>query len=346
MAKKPRDAPRSIGLVNEAEPPLRGQRRRKPDPAQPQLPLDPMPARIEPCLALLSKTVPEGPQWGYEIKWDGYRVAVHVEMGRVRVLTKGGHDWTARFPGIAEAARTLGPATAIFDGEAVVLDEQGRSDFNALISSIGGRGGRGYSKDAVLYAFDLLYLDGHDLTRMDLQDRRSLLDPLLVDMTGPLRLSEMIDAEGPQLIASACELGLEGIIAKRLDAPYRAGRNGDWRKIKCVQSETFVIIGYRASSGTVASLLMAARSGDGLAYVGSVGTGFKEAVARRLKSDLDRIRRKKAVVPVSDMEAIFVEPILAAEVEYRAWTSDRKLRHPSFKGLRDEADDVEIYRLD
>jgi len=347
MARKADDSRKAIGLVNDAEPPLRGRRRRKADPSQPQLTLDPMPSRIEPCLALLSAKLPDGDAWGYEIKWDGYRVFVHVEYGKVRVLTKNGHDWTSRFPAIADAARTLGPVTAIFDGEAVVLDEQGRSDFNALVASLGGRSGRGYSKDAVMYAFDLLYLDGHDLTGMDLADRRALLDPMIVDMTGALRLSEMIDADGQSLIANACRLGLEGIVAKRLDAVYRSGRGGDWRKVKCVQSETFVIVGYVPSiHGGIASLLLAARSGDELRYVGSVGTGIKTSQMGVLKSRLDRLRLKKPLVPVPKADAVFVQPILAAEVEYRAWTADSLLRHASFKGLRDEADGIEIFRLD
>lgn len=348
MVKKPDVSPKVIGLLSDAEPPLRGGRRRKADPAQPQLLLDPMPARIEPCLPRLARTLPEGDGWAYEVKWDGYRICVHVEYGRVRVLTKNGHDWTSKFPGIASAARLLGPASAILDGEAVILDDEGRSDFNALVASLGGRSHGGYSKDALMYAFDLLYLDGHDLTGMDLADRRALLDPMIVESTGAIRLSEMIDADGPSLLDHACRLGLEGIVAKRLDRPYRSGKNGDWLKAKCIQSDTFVIVGYVPSSSgrDLASLLLAARSGDELSYVGSVGSGISAGQAGRLKAELDRIRLKKAVVPIPKPGATFVKPIIAAEVEYRAWTSDGLLRHTAFKGVRDEADGIEIYRLD
>lgn len=156
-----------------------------------------MPARVEPCLALLTSKPPEGPRWAYEVKWDGYRVHVHCEPGgKVRVLTRGGHDWTNRFPGIAKAAHELGPATMILDGEAVILDRQGRSDFNLLVASLGGRGGKKASTDTVLYAFDLLYLDGHDISMLSLEERRMLLDPLLENASGAIRLSEMFDTEG------------------------------------------------------------------------------------------------------------------------------------------------------
>jgi bifunctional non-homologous end joining protein LigD len=308
-----------------------------------------MPPRIEPCLALLSRKPPEGPEWGYEVKWDGYRIAVHRERGNnVRVLTRGGHDWTDRFPGIAKAVLELGAGTMIIDGEAVILDDRGRSDFAMLQSSLGGRGGRRVSSDTVLYAFDLLYLDGHDLSMLSLKERRMLLDPLLENAQGAIRLSEMFDTDGATLFARACEFELEGIVAKRLDAPYRSGRGGEWRKIKCVQSETFVIIGYEPSTsvpGAIASLLLAARKGDDLVYVGSVGTGFKMKVARDLKARLDGIRLKESAGKAKSGNAVFVDPILAAEIEYRAWSGEGKLRHASFKGLRDREDEVEIYTL-
>jgi bifunctional non-homologous end joining protein LigD len=341
---------RSADLKVEGDHLVRGQRRRDRDPAQPELPFDPIPFRIEPCLALLTAKPPEGPEWAYEIKWDGYRLAVHLEPGgKVRVLTRGGHDWTARFPDIAADMRALGPATMILDGEAVVLDDQGRSDFNALQKSLGGRGGKLASDRAVLYAFDVLYLDGHDLTSMELEDRRLLLDPLLEARDGAIRLSEMIQGDGAALFQKACEHVLEGIIAKRLDAPYKPGRGGEWRKIKCVQSDTFVIVGYEPSTavpGAIASLLLAARTGGGLSYVGSVGTGFKQREARELKERLDTMRRTKAAVPLKGKSLVFVEPVLAAEIEYRAWTDDSKLRHASFKGLREPEDNADIHSLE
>ena len=291
MTKTPRAKP----LLSETDAPIRSRPRQPRDPAQPNLPLDPMPARIAPCLALSKHRPPNGSQWVYEIKWDGYRLAVHIEPKGVRIITRGGHDWTHRFPQIAEAAMQLGGATAILDGEAVVLDEQGRSNFGMLQQSLGGRGGKRTSGEAIFMAFDILYFDGHDLTQLELSSRRHLLDGLVTDREGIIRLSEEIEANGDQLLALACDHGLEGIIAKDRNSTYRSGRLGDWLKIKCLQSESFVIVGYEPSTvarAGIGSLLLAARKGDGLVYVGNVGTGFKESVAWQLRGMMDRIRRK------------------------------------------------------
>ena len=180
----------------------------------------------------------------------------------------------------------------ILDGEAVVLDDQGRSDFGALQNALGGRGGKRNAAAVIFYAFDLLYLDGHDITRMDQAERRALLDDVLADSDGNIRLSEEIDADGELLMQSACEHGLEGIIAKNRHRPYRSGRTGDWLKIKSVQSESFVVVGYEPSTtmpGAIASVLLAARKGNSLVYVGSVGTGFKDSVARDMRKQLDQM---------------------------------------------------------
>ncbi|NTZ63905.1 ATP-dependent DNA ligase, partial [Agrobacterium tumefaciens] len=169
--------PRSKPLLRDTEPPIRSKPRRKRNPAQPQLLFDPIPDRVEPALALLKAKPPTGNEWSWELKWDGYRLAVHIEPQRIRILTRGGHDWTHRFPAIEQAARALGPATMIIDGEAVVLDDEGRPDFGLLQQSLGAFGkqaGRRASH-AVLYAFDLVYLDGHDLRGVEYRSRRHLL---------------------------------------------------------------------------------------------------------------------------------------------------------------------------
>jgi bifunctional non-homologous end joining protein LigD len=194
-----------------------------------------MPDRIEPALALLKDTPPTATNFVYELKFDGYRLAIHIEPKGVRILTRGGHDWTHRFPNIASAASKLGVGTAILDGEAVVLGEEGRSDFGALQRSLGGRGGRCVSSEAVFYAFDLLYFDGHLLTETELSVRRHLLADLLGEGNdGAIWFSEELEGSGADLLAAACELGLEGIIAKDRDSKYPSGRGGDWLKIKCV----------------------------------------------------------------------------------------------------------------
>ncbi|KQV32890.1 non-homologous end-joining DNA ligase [Rhizobium sp. Root1204] len=345
MAKRP---PKPIGLRAEPDLPLKSRARKARDPNQPRLPFDPMPDRIEPCLALLAAKPPKGDDWAFEIKWDGYRLAIHVEPTKVRILTRGGHDWTTRFSGLEKAARDLG-ATMILDGEAVVLDDQGRSDFGALQTALGGRGGKRNAGAAIFYAFDLLYYDGHDLTRMEQGERRAILESIITENDGPIRLSEEIEADGDMLLATACEHGLEGIIAKHRRRPYRSGRLGDWLKIKCVQSESFAVVGYEPSTtmpGAIGSLLLAARKGDRLVYVGSVGTGFKHSEARKLKQQLDQMPIKRPPVSIKGKNLVYARPDLVAEIEFRAWTGDGKLRHASFKGLRDDADAADIYEID
>jgi bifunctional non-homologous end joining protein LigD len=347
MTKPPRSKP----LLQDANASVKGRARKKRDPQQPQLRLDPMPDRIEPCLALLKATPPKGNGWAFEIKWDGYRLAVHVEPSRVRVITRGGHDWTHRFPNIAEAARKLGAATLILDGEAVVLDEQGRSDFGALQKALGGRGGKRAAGEAIFYAFDVLYLDGHDLTGMELSGRRHLLEGLPLDPAGTIRLSEEVEGDGAALMDAARQHGLEGIIAKHRDRPYRSGRTGDWLKIKCVQSDSFMIVGYEHSSsarGGIGSVLLAARSGHDWIYVGSVGTGFKEADAIYLRKTLDVLKTKTPACSYDGRrkDVVWAQPTLIAEIEYRAWTDEGRLRHASYKGLRELQDNAAVFDWD
>jgi bifunctional non-homologous end joining protein LigD len=346
MTKLPRKTSRP--LLRDTEAPVRSRPRKPRDPAQPQLPFDPMPDRIEPCLALLKAKPPVGPEWAFEVKWDGYRLAIHIEPKGVRIITRGGHDWTDRFPAIAAAAKELNVGTAILDGEAVVLDAQGRSDFGALQRSLGGRGGKRSSNEAVLYAFDLLYLDGHDLTKTEQSGRRHLLEDLLGEDQGAIRLSQEVEADGEAFLIAACEHGLEGIIAKHRDKPYRSGRLGDWSKIKCIQSDSFFIVGYELSTsgvGGIGSLLLAARRGDALVYVGSVGTGFKQRELVTLRKTLDKLMTKRAPVAVTGKNIVFAQPTLIAEIEYRAWTDDGKLRHASYKGLREVQDNAAVYDI-
>jgi bifunctional non-homologous end joining protein LigD len=322
---------------------------RKRDPAQPNLPFDPMPDRVEPCLALLKTAPPVGPDWAYEIKWDGYRLAIHIEPKGVRIITRGGHDWTHRFPAIAAAAKDLGVGTAILDGEAVVLNADGRSDFGALQRSLGGRGGKRSSTESILFAFDLLYFDGHDLTKTELSVRRHLLEDLLEGAVGAIQLSQEVEGDGTGLLVNACSLGLEGIIAKHRDSRYRSGRTGDWLKIKCVQSESFMIVGYEQSAaarGGIGSLLLAARLGDDWVHVGAVGTGFKEKDAAYLRKTLDTLKTRTPVVPLKGKNYVFALPTLIAEIEFRGWTEDGNLRHASYKGLREVQDNAFVYALD
>jgi bifunctional non-homologous end joining protein LigD len=354
MTKPPR--PRNKPLLRDDGKPIQSRPIRKRNKAQPALPLEPMPARVEPALALLKQKPPSGDKWGWEIKWDGYRLAVHADPNSARILTRGGYDWAVRFPAIEQAARDLGPASFIIDGEAVVLDEQGRSDFNALQNSLGAVGARSGKKtagNAVLYAFDLLYLDGRDLRELPYRSRRHLLEEMLTGFEGAIRISEEVETDDPGLMLEhACRLGLEGIIGKDRNSPYRSGRTGDWIKVKCVQSEPFMIVGYEPSlsaSGGFASLLLAAYDGDELRYVGSVGTGFKERAANELRRMFDKLPWRKKRPPVAyagRREVIWLQPTLIAEIEFRQMTPDRKLRHAAYKGLRERQDNADVYRFD
>ncbi|APG87173.1 ATP-dependent DNA ligase (plasmid) [Sinorhizobium americanum CCGM7] len=318
------------------------------DPAQPNLPFDPMPERIEPCLALLKPVPPKGTDWAFEVKWDGYRLAIHIEPKGVRIITRGGHDWTHRFPAVAKAASKLGVGTAILDGEAVVLDEEGRSDFGALQRLLGGRGGKRSSTESVFFAFDLLYFDGHDLTGTELSVRRHLLEGFLDGSSGAIRLSEEVYGDGAALLEKACSMGLEGIIAKHRDQPYRSGRTGDWLKIKCVQSESFMIVGYEQSltaRGGLGSLLLAGRKGHDWVYVGSVGTGFNTKDAAYLRATLDKLKTKRPAVPLKGKNLVFAQPTLIAEIDFRGWTHDGSLRHASYKGLREVQDNAAVFDM-
>ncbi len=349
MTKSPRSKP----LLRDTDASVRSRPRKKRNPAQPQFPFEPMPDRVEPALAQLKDRPPKGSEWSWEVKWDGYRLMVHIDAQRVRILTRNGHDWTHRFPAIQDAAKALGPASMIIDGEAVLLDDDGRSDFGLLQQSLGASGKRpgNRASNATLYVFDLLYLDGHDLRNTEYRSRRHLLEEALKGHDGAVRLSETIDADPVALLEHAGRLGLEGIVGKRNDQPYRSGRTGDWIKLKCIESEAFFIIGYQASAVSpagFASLALAAYRDDELVYVGNVGTGFNQAQAVKLRKMLDILRWKGKQPPVAlseETDIIWVEPTLIAEIEFRAWTEDRKLRHASYKGLREHQDNAEVFHI-
>ncbi|ANK73583.1 ATP-dependent DNA ligase [Ensifer adhaerens] len=309
---------------------------------------EPMPRRVDPCVATLVDKPPKGPEWAFEVKWDGYRLAVHVEPGGVRAITRGGYDWTKKFGLIVAEARELGHASMIIDGEVVVLDDQGRSDFGLLQRAVGKKPSLHDVGEIIFYAFDLLYLDGQDLRMHPLSERRRLLEPIVVGRTGAIRFSEEVHADGAEFFKIACEMGLEGIIAKRQDAPYRSGRRPEWLKIKCARRDTFVIVGYERSTvpGAIGRLLLAAKKGDGLVYVGGCGTGWSNKESVQLRELLDAIPAAHPPVSLKRKGAVFAEPLLVAEVEYRAWTQDGKLRHPSFKGVKVRNDDTRVFSID
>lgn len=307
-----------------------------------------MPRRVDPCVATLVDKPPKGPEWAFEVKWDGYRLAVHVEPSEVRAITRGGYDWTKKFTAIVAEARELGHASMILDGEAIVLDDQGRSDFGLLQRAVGKKPSLHDAGEIIFYVFDLLYLDGQDLRMQPLSERRRLLEPIVAGRTGPIRFSEEVHADGAEFFRVACEMGLEGIIAKRRDVPYRSGRRPEWLKIKCARRDWFVIVGYEPSTmpGAIGRLLLAARKGDGLVYVGGCGTGWSNKESTVLRELLNAIPADRPPIALKRRGAVFARPLLVAEIEYRAWTQDGKLRHPSFKGVREMEGSSEVFEID
>src|SRR5215218_9241734 len=305
---------------------------------------DPFPEFIEPCLASLGADVPGGDRWLHEIKWDGYRLHVRAESGRVRLLTRRGLDWTARFPPIADAAARLPFQTAYIDGEAIVENRVGIADFGALQQALAA----GAARNALLFAFDLLYLDGRDLRREPLIERKRLLAGLLAGQPHgfPIHYSEHLLSDGQAMYRQARAMGLEGVVSKRRDCPYRSGRSEDWLKVKSAHRQECVVAGYAPhanSSSAVGSLILGEYRDGKLTHVGRAGTGYTAATARQLWEKLHPLEIDKAPFAggrpsgyVARNLAKWVQPKLVAEVEFRAWTTDRQLRHAAFKGLRED----------
>lgn len=301
-----------------------------------------LPAFVAPCLAKLGSEPPVGDHWGHEIKFDGYRLEARIEGGQTKLLTRNGLDWTGRFGRLAGDIARLPLKTALIDGEAIVEDEHGRSDFPALVAAL--KSGR--DERIVFVAFDLLFLDERDLTPLPLRERKALLKALL-DRKGTydaLRYSDHIVGDGAKMLSEVCKLGLEGIVSKRLDAPYRSGRGEIWRKTKCFNADEFVVIGYLESAvepKAIGALVLGYFKGKALRYAGRVGTGFNRRSAAALWQSLHKLR--VAAPPTKDtLDATqrkgvrWVSPSLVAQIEYRGWTADGLLRHAAFKTLRED----------
>ncbi|KQZ12728.1 DNA ligase [Mesorhizobium sp. Root554] len=302
---------------------------------------------IEPALATLQREAPGGKEWLHEVKFDGYRMQAQLAGTDVRLLTRTGLDWTGRFEGpITAALGGLKCGDAIVDGEIVVLADNGVSSFSLLQAALSAN----TTDRMVYYAFDLLRLNGEDLRKEPLTERKAMLEQLLAGQPddSALRYSDHFTEPGRIMLKHACRMGLEGVVSKRADAPYRSGRGLAWIKSKCTQRQEFVIGGYLPSEKTgrgLRSLLVGYHEGGKLKYAGRVGTGFTARVADDLKKKLDAIKTAKSPFDTKVPGAkglVWVKPELVGEVEFRSWTSDRILRHASFQGLREDKPAEEV----
>ena len=311
----------------------------------------PLLAFTPPCLALARADPPTGAQWVHEIKYDGYRVQALIDTGGVRLLTRNAFDWTPRFGAAIEDFAGLGVRSAVIDCEAVVLASTGESDFSALQRELKN----GAAARIQMMAFDLLHLDGRDLSTSTLEARKTALESLLRRRKLPhglLRYSAHMSGDGGEILARACSMHLEGIVSKRIDLPYRSGRKGDWTKSKCVMADPFVVIGYvpsKAASGIVGSLVLGFYENGNMVYAGRVGSGFTIAEARAMVEGLAVIgvtppQLAKSLTRAQRFDVQWVEPRLVAQVTYRGVTADYLLRHATFAHFREDKRPIDISR--
>jgi len=307
-----------------------------------------LPAFLEPSLASPCEKPPSGGPWIHEIKYDGYRIQARIDGATIKLLTRKNLDWTERFQSIATALKSFGLGSALIDGEIVVEDASGIASLNELQADL-----KNNRRDRFCYiVFDILYCEGFDLTKAALIDRKNLLQQLVAALPAgcPIRFSEHLDVDGPMMLEHSCRMGLEGIISKRADLPYRSGRGEYWLKSKCVARQEFVILGYvlsTAATRTVGSLALGYHENGKLTYAGRVGTGWSGAEARALYDELEKLRADKSKLTrplpaLAEKGVRWVEPRLVCDIEYRDWTHDQILRASVFKGLRDDRSAEEV----
>lgn len=299
----------------------------------------PFPEFIPPQLATPADKPPTGPDWIHELKLDGYRIQALMSDGETKLLTRNEKDWTGRYPAIATALAGLDADEAVLDGELVALTQDGRTSFSQLQAMQEGRS----DAQLVYFAFDLLHLNGRSLRSVPLVRRKEQLKALLASTGETLRFTDHILGNGPKIVANACQLGVEGIISKKAAGRHRAGRSSAWLKSKCIGRDEFVIGGYRRSGRKgrpFSSLLLGEFRNGQLEYRGRVGSGFSDDVLARLAGRLDALKQDESPfrrLPASArQDAVWVEPVLVAEIAYGERTPSGQLRHPVFQGLRED----------
>jgi bifunctional non-homologous end joining protein LigD len=289
-----------------------------------------MPGFISPQLATLKMKAPSGAQWIHEVKYDGYRIQLHIDGDDRKAFTRNGHNWVNRFSAIAGAFEIEGQA--VVDGEVVIIHEE-RTNFSELQADLG----RGDQDRLVFFAFDLLWLDGVDLRKHAQLARKELLKQLIDEngLEAPIFYSEHHEGAGQALFEAASKLNYEGIVSKRVDAPYRSDRVEAWQKIKTVQREKFPVVGFVKDPSGVAALYLGKQEGKELRYMGKVGTGWSRTKSAEIRKALDTVvsPKQKLTKPVRKPKATWVEPKFYADIEYRDITSEGLLRASSFKGL-------------
>ncbi|MCP0913220.1 MULTISPECIES: DNA ligase D [Legionella] len=310
-----------------------------------ELPTAPFPKLISPQLATLVDAPPEGDDWLHEIKLDGYRILAFKEGKHIKLISRNNKDWTAEFLSIANELKKLPLSKLILDGELVFLDEKHRSNFQLLQNSIKENEGA-----FLYYVFDLLYYDQWDIRSLPLLERKKLLEPLLLNTSPSIRYSDHVIGQGKEMFKCSCQFALEGIISKRVDSPYTPKRSKSWLKIKCVQRQEFVIGGFsppRGSRAYFGSLYIGIYDNGKFIYCGNVGTGFTETSLDIIYSKLKNLVTAKNpfnINPPGIRTATWVKPVLVVEIEFSEWTSDGRLRHPSFKGLREDKKPEQVTR--